>query len=90
MTLLEKIARAENVWIEERRWESRDVTKMWCTIWPNLRPYLLTRTRTTNGVESESKSRVGQIAWHTSYNKIQRLGKLRRPRHLVHTATIEY
>ena len=84
MTLVEKVAHEENVWIEESRWEARHVTKMWSTIWPHLRPYLVTRTKTKDGGESEEKSRIGQIAWCTCYNKIQRMGGTRRPRKLVH------
>ena len=62
MTLVEKVARRENVWLEEGRWEVQHVTKMWSAIWPHLRPYLVTRTKTKGGGETENKSRVGQIA----------------------------
>ena len=84
MALVEKVARKENVWNEESRWDGWHVTKMWSTIWPHLRPYLVTRTKTKGGKETEEKSRVGQIAWRTCYNKLQRMGGTRRPRKVVH------
>ena len=89
MTLVEKVARRENVWLKEKRWEGRHVTKMWSTIWPHLRPYLVTRTKTKDGGETEKKSRVGQIAWRTCYNKLQAMGGTRRPRKVVHDIDID-
>ena len=36
-------ARLEGVWLEAR-WTEPDVTRMWSTIWPHLKPYFRTQT----------------------------------------------
>jgi hypothetical protein len=74
MREVEYFARKEGVWLEGR-WTSPAVTKMWSTIWPLIEPNLRTLTRCENGEISDEKSRQGQIAWRTCYNKLLRHGK---------------
>jgi hypothetical protein len=74
MCEVEYFARKEGVWLEGR-WTSPAVTKMWSTIWPLIEPNLRTLTRCENGEISDEKSRQGQIAWRTCYNKLIRHGK---------------
>ena len=74
MREVEHFARIEGVWTEGR-WTSPAVTRMWSTIWPHIEPNLRTLTKRKNGEISDEKSRQGQIAWRTCYNKLMRHGK---------------
>ena len=75
MRQVEHFARMEDVWVDGRCWTGPDVTQMWSTIWPRLDPFLRTQTVCNNGEVSVEKSRQGQIAWRTCYNKFVRHGK---------------
>ena len=74
MREVEHFARIEGVWLEAR-WTSPAVTKMWSMIWPHIEPSLRTLTQHKDGEITDEKSRQGQMAWRTCYNKLIRHGK---------------
>ena len=74
MREVEHFARLEDVWLDGK-WTPADVTKMWSAIWPRIEPFMRTLTPLKNGGVTDEKSRQGQIAWRTVYNKLFRHGK---------------
>ena len=82
MREVEHFARLEGVWLEVR-WTVPAVTKMWSTIWRHLEPYLRTVTTRKDGKVTDKKSRQGQIAWRTCYNKLIQDGKKIVPSKIV-------
>ncbi len=72
MGQVEHFAQLDDVWIDARRWTGPDVTRMWSTIWSRLDPFLRTNTLKKNGEISVEKSRQGQMAWRTCYNKLSK------------------
>ena len=73
MLQVEQFARLEGVWLQGG-WTPAAVTTMWSTIWHRLEPHLRTVTR-RNGTLSYEKSRRGQLAWRTFYNKLKNTSK---------------
>ena len=78
MKEVEHFARLDGVWVDGR-WTGPAVVKMWSKIWPRLQPFLRTQTTRKNGSISVEKSRQGQIAWRTCYNKLTQQGKQWQP-----------
>ena len=74
MENVEHFAQLEDVWLDGK-WTPADVTKMWFMIWPRIEPFMRTLTPLKNGGVTDEKSRQGQIAWRTVYNKLIRHGK---------------
>ena len=74
MREVEYFARKKGIW-RDGRWTPPLVIEMWSAIWVDIDPYLRTQTRGKDGIISEEKSRQGQIAWRTCYNKLIRSGK---------------
>ena len=71
MSKVEDIGREDKVWVPYSQWDGEKFTKLWSTIWCNLDPYLRTKTqRNKNSSTTYHKSRQGQIAWRTCYNKM--------------------
>jgi hypothetical protein len=62
-----KIGHGSNIWNGET------VTKLWAGIWDDVKPYLFTKTVKSTCV-SYHKSRTGQLAWRTCYDKFKRTG----------------
>jgi len=69
MQEVKHFARLAGVW-EEGCCTLPAVTNLWSKIWPSLEPTLRTLTTKSGGEVSCEKSRQGQMAWRTGYNKI--------------------
>ena len=74
MAEVEHVARRKSVWLEGG-WNSNAVTRMWSMIWYKLDRYLRTESKGKNGELNYNKSRQGQLAWRTFYNKLYNSGK---------------
>ena len=74
MREVEHFAKLEDVWLDGK-WTAADVTKMWSSIWSRIEPFMRTLTPRKNGGVTAEKSRQGQIAWRTVYNKLLRHGR---------------
>ena len=59
----------KGVWLDNS-WAPGAVITMWSTICRDLEPYLRTVTKGKNGTLNYKKSRRGQLAWRTFYNKL--------------------
>jgi len=78
MAEVERLGKINGVWLD-RGWDSASITTLWSTIWPRIEPYLYTETMTAAGDVSLHKSRTGQLAWKTCYNKMQKRGLFKSP-----------
>ena len=74
MLQVEQFARLKGVWLQGS-WTAAAVTTMWSTICHRLVQHFCTVTR-RNGTLSYEKSRQGQLAWRTFYNKLYEDGKI--------------
>ena len=73
MRKIEEFGIEFNVWLAARQWDGGSITTLWSSIWEKLDPYLRTETRVGSSYSYE-KSRRGQIAWRTCYNKMLKKG----------------
>ena len=73
MRRIEEFGIEFNVWLASRKWDGGSITTLWSSIWEKLDPYLRTETR-VGSTYSYEKSRRGQIAWRTCYNKMLKNG----------------
>ena len=73
MVEIKHFARKKGVWLDNG-WTPGAVITMWSTIWHDLEPYLRTVTKGKNGTLNSEKSRRGQLAWRTFYNKLYENG----------------
>ena len=71
MSKAEEIGQEGKFWVPYIQWGGESVTKLCSTIWCKLDPYLRTKTqRDKISSTTYHKSRQGQIAWRTCYNKM--------------------
>lgn len=78
MKFVEKFGRARGVWASE--WDGEKITTLWSAIWEDFDPYMRTETKIANddtNSKSYHKSRKGQVAYSTIYNKLWKEGKLK-------------
>ena len=78
MQQVEHFGRARGVWVKYSQWDGANVTDLWSAIWSDFDPYLHTETQRARGQPaSHHKSRRGQLAWRTCYNKLENSGILK-------------
>ena len=78
-----KIGMEKNVWIvtsQTKPWDSAAVTALWNAIWEDFVPFMQTKTTLSTGNISIHKSRAGEIAAITIYNKLIAARELRGSR----------
>ena len=78
MVEIKHFARKKGVWLDNG-WTPGAVITMWSTIWHDLEPYLRTVSKGKNGILNYEKSRRGQLAWRTFYNKLYKSGTTSLP-----------
>ena len=89
MAFVETFGRQRGVWLQSNtRWDGRAITILWSSIWEDLSPYMSTKTITSlsnlslqqdqlaSNAISYHKSRNGQVAVCSIYNKLVADGKL--------------
>ena len=65
------------VWLDSNKWDGVVVTTLWSTIWSDMDPYLRTPTQIqiqNKTSVSYKKSRQGDVACRSVYNKMQKVG----------------
>jgi len=84
MKFVETFGKQRGVWVEGTRvkWDGAFVTTLWDAIWEDFIPYMCTKTTMQKGdggdgdYISNHKSRTGQAAWRSIYNKLVDANKL--------------
>ncbi len=81
MKFVEGFGRQRGVWVWGTgcKWDGAMVTTLWADIWEDFVPYTCTKTTMKeDGVDyvSTHKSRSGQVAWRSIYNKLVQGNKL--------------
>ena len=84
MKFVEKYGREKDVWLKTtktNRWNGKAVTDLWNAIWEDFKPYMQTKTLLSMGDVSEHKSRTGEIAAITVYEKLVVVGEMQGIKH---------
>jgi hypothetical protein len=84
MKFVEAFGKQRGVWVEGTggKWDGATVTTLWTSIWKDFIPYMCTKTTMQKGdggdgdYISNHKSRTGQAAWRSIYNKLVDANKL--------------
>jgi hypothetical protein len=74
LRVVKYFAEQRNVWTDGQ-WDGESVTCLWDGIFEDVRPFLLTVTKSNDGKpDSYHKSKCGSLSWRTCYDKFIKAG----------------